>query len=188
MAYGRLTLEQELALTPHIQGSLVHDLGAGDLILAADLLRLGAKQVVAIDKNPYRKKAPQGITPVTCYFEAYPSPIDIAFMSWPQNTFDAGLLNICRRARIVVYLGRNTGGQACSFSTLSQHLATRQVLAHAPDEYNSLIIYSSVLEPRRYLPEEYAAIFQDKMWDHRELQAIADTLPMVGTPTLLFGN
>ncbi len=187
MAYGRLTLEQELALKPHIQGQLVHDLGAGDLIIAADLLRLGAKQVVALDKDPYRKKPPQGITPVTCYFEAYPSPVDIAFMSWPRNTFDAGLLNICRRARMVVYLGCNTGGRACGFPPLLQHLATRQVLAHVPDSYNSLIVYSSALESRRYLPEEYTAIFQDKQWSHQDIHAIADTLPMASIPHS-FGN
>lgn len=187
MAYGRMTLEQELALAPHIKGELVHDLGAGDLIMASDLLRLGAKQVVAIDKETYRKKAPQGITPVTCYFEEYPSPVDIAFMSWPRNTFDVGLLNICRRARRVVYLGCNTGGRACAFPQLLQHLATRQVLAHVPDGHNSLIVYSSALEARRYLPEEYAGIFQDKQWDYRELQEIAGTLPMVGVPNL-YGN
>jgi hypothetical protein len=187
MAYGRLTLEQELALRPYVRGQLVHDLGAGDLVVAADLLRLGAKQVVALDKETYRRKAPQGITPVTCYFEDYPAPVDIAFMSWPRNTFDVGLLNICRRARMVIYLGNNTGGQACSFSALSQHLATRQVLVHAPNEYNSLIVYSSVLESRRYLPEEYAAIFQDKQWDYHELQNISDTLPLVSAPNR-FGN
>lgn len=187
MAYGRLTLEQELALKPHVQGQLVHDLGAGDLVVAADLLRLGTKQVVALDKETYRRKAPQGITPVTCYFEDYPSPVDIAFMSWPRNTFDVGLLNICRRARLVIYLGCNTGGQACAFPHLLQHLATRQVLAHVPDRVNSLIIYSSGLESRRYLPEEYTGIFQDKQWSYEEIQACADTLPMVGVPDL-YGN
>lgn len=187
MAYGRLTLEQELALRPHLGGSLVHDLGAGDLNLAADLLRLGAKHVVAIDKEPYRKKSPQGITTVTCYFEEYSPPVEIAFMSWPRSTFDTGLLNICRRARLVVYLGRNTDGSACGFPPLLQHLATRQVLAHVPDSYNSLIIYSSTLESRRYLPEEYAAIFQDKVWSHEGIHEIAATLPMVGVPNP-YGN
>lgn len=185
MAYGRLTLEQELALTPHIQGSLVHDLGAGDLILAADLLRLGAKHVVAIDKEPYRKKAVQGITTVTTYFESYPPPVDIAFVSWPRENFDSGLLNICRRARIVIYLGSNTDANACGFTLLWQHLATRQVLAHKPDRHNTFIVYGSDQESRRYLPEEYTGIFQDKVWKYEDIQAIADTLPMVELPHTL---
>ncbi len=188
MAYGRLNLKQELALGLHIDGALVHDLGAGDLSLAADLLRMGAKQVVAIDKDPYHKKAPQGITPITCRFEDYPAPVHTAFVSWPREHFDMGLLDICRRAHTVIYVGSNTRGNACGFLRLWQHLATRQVLAYVPDEYNSLVIYSSARDSRRYLPEEYAAIFQDKIWSYQAIHDIADTLPMVGDVPDLYGN
>lgn len=180
MPFGKLNLQQEAAIKPQILASVVHDLGAGDLVLAADLLRLGAQQVVAIDKEPYRKRSPQGINTVTCYFENYPGNIDIAFVSWPQEAFDLGLLNLIRRARTVIYLGSNTRGNACGFTQMWHYLATREVIAYVPDEYNSLVIYGSTLEQRKYLPEEYAAIFQDKMWGFQEIHDIAETLPLVG--------
>jgi len=179
MAFGKLSLKQETAIKPQILASVVHDLGAGDLVLAADLLRIGAQQVIAIDKEPYRKKCPQGINTVTCYFENYPGNIDIAFVSWPRNTFDLGLLNLVRRARTVIYLGCNTRGSACGFPQMWQHLATREVLEYLPEEFNSLVIYSSTPATRKYLPEEYAAIFQDKAWGFQEIHDIADTLPVV---------
>jgi hypothetical protein len=180
MAFGRLSLKQEAALKPQIAAAIVHDLGAGDLSIASDLLRLGAQQVVAIDKAPYRKRPPQGIHTVTCYFENYPAPIDIAFVSWPREHFDIGLLALIRKARIVAYLGCNTDGNACGFPQMWRYLSTRSVLAYVPEEYNSLVIYGSTPQRRKYLPEEYAATFQDKMWRFREVHDMADTLPMVG--------
>lgn len=187
MAFGKLNLKQETAIKPNVSDQLVHDLGAGDLSLAADLLRLGAKQVVAIDKAPYQRKPPQRINTVTCTFENYPAPVDIAFISWPRENFDLGLLNIVRRARIVIYLGCNTRGNACGFPQMWQHLATRQVLSYVPEEYNSLVIYGSTPERRKYLPEEYVGIFQDKMWTFQEIHDIADTLPVVGVASS-YGN
>jgi hypothetical protein len=188
VAFGRLSLAQETAIKPLILASLVHDLGAGDLTLATTLLHLGAHQVIAIDKAPYRKRPPQGINTVTCYFENYPAPIDIAFVSWPRESFDLGLLSLIRRSRIVIYLGCNTGGSACGFSLMWQHLATREVIAYVPEAYNSLVIYGSTPQQRAYLPEEYAAIFQDKMWSFNDIHQIADTLPQVNNPASPRGN
>jgi hypothetical protein len=187
MPFGKLSLKQETAIKPNILASLVHDLGAGDLSLAADLLRLGAQQVIAIDKAPYQRKPPQGINTVTCYFENYPAPVDIAFVSWPRENFDMGLLNLVRRARIVIYLGCNTQGSTCGFTRMWQHLATREVISYVPENYNSLVIYGSTPQQRKYLPEEYAAIFQDKMWGFQEIHEIAETLPMVGIASA-YGN
>jgi hypothetical protein len=188
MAFGRLTLKQEAAIKPQVLASLVHDLGAGDLTLAATLLHLGAQQVIAIDQSPPRKKSQLGINTVTCSFENYPAPVDIAFVSWPREKFDMGLLNLVRRARIVIYLGCNTDGRACGFLQMWQHLVTREVIEYVPDEYNSLVIYGPRPEARAYLPEEYAAIFQDRVWGFREIHAIAETLPQISSPKGLQGN
>jgi hypothetical protein len=59
-----------------------------------------------------------------------------------------------------------------------QHLATREVIEYIPVEFNSLVIYGSTPEQRKYLPEEYAGIFQDKAWGFQEIHDIAETLPL----------
>lgn len=187
MPFGRLNTQQREALKPHVLASIVHDLGAGDLSLAGDLVRLGAQQVVAIDKEPYRRRPGPGINTVTCYFENYPGLVDTSFVSWPKNTFDMGLLNLVRRSRIVAYLGTNTGGTACGFTQMWHHLSNREVIEHVPDEFNTLIIYGPSQQRRKYLPEEYAGIFTDRMWLYRDIHAIADSLPVVGISSS-YGN
>lgn len=180
MPDGRLYHEQREALRPFLDVPMVHDLGSGDLSLAKDLVRLGAHKVVAIDKVQSRRASTAKVVPITCYFENYPGPVDTAFVSWPHNSYDFGLMSILRRARIVAYLGKNTDGTSCGTPQMWNHLVPREVLAHVPAKHNTLIVYGPELQARQYLPEEYAGLFQDSMFGYEQLEAIAATLPMVG--------
>ena len=53
MPFGQLNKAQLKALVPLVRGKVIHDLGAGDLGLALELLNLGASKVIAIDKEYY---------------------------------------------------------------------------------------------------------------------------------------
>lgn len=179
MPYGYLSPKQKAVVKPFVEDRLVHDLGAGDLKLAAVLAHLGASQVIAIDKEPYIHTPPRKVHPVTCRFEDYPGPIDVGFLSWPRNTFDRGLLSIVLKTKLLIYLGTNTSGSACGFPQMWQQLIQREVLAHEPNEPNTLIVYGPQNVQRRYLPEEYAAVYQDKIWGYSKIHQM--TLPFVGT-------
>ncbi len=171
MSYGDLNEQQREALKPFLSGRLVHDLGSGNQILSRELIRLGAEKVIAIDKDPYRDAPGHGIEPVTTYFENYQAAIHTAFVSWPRNTYDAGLIALIERAECVVYLGKNTDGLACGFPKFWEHLRQREALAHVPDPRNTLIVYGHRGTKRATLPEELAALQQDRLWGYGELHA-----------------
>lgn len=168
---GRLNDEQVAALAPHVKGRVVHDLGAGDLVLAQLLVKQGAEKVVAVDRYTLPGEAPAGIEVVEAYFEDYYEPIDVAFMSWPVN-WVSGLHALAARARTAIYLGKNTDGSCCGDSILFHQLWQREVLAHVPDRPNTLIIYGPKFVTRDMLPEERTHLDDpDTMWAYDELMA-----------------
>jgi len=169
MGFGVLSEAQKLAITPFVKGFLVHDLGAGDLQLSEELVRLGAKLVVAIDGKPYRGQAPRNVTPITACFDEYHGLIRTAFVSWPRNTFDFGLVRLIERAHFVLYLGKNSDGSACGFPQFWEVLRAREVLTHVPDRENTLIVYGHKQIQRPIIPEEYAALYQERIWTYEEL-------------------
>lgn len=167
MPWGRLndTQIQELKrlLKP---GPIVYDLGAGDLVLSRNLLEWGAREVVAVDKEPLHLP-PSGIRTIRSLFKDLREDVQWAFLSWPINHFDVGLLNIVERAQVVIYLGSNMDGSACGFFQLFQHLTTREVLAHAPRFANTLIVYGAAKVKREPFPEERAAM-SSEMINYKE--------------------
>lgn len=169
MSYGRLNQAQRLAVTPHLIGKTLHDLGAGDLELAQECLSLGAKHIVAIDKEMSRRKQAK-ITKLHLNFSEFKEPAPTVILSWPVNWVVEGLLRIVKEAETVVYLGTNTDSMACGTKTLWKHLATREVLAHVPVHGNTLIVYGALLEKsRKVLPEEYAALNTDEIYSFESL-------------------
>lgn len=169
MGFGSLSSAQQETLKPYLKDFLVHDLGAGNLQLSEELVRLGAKRVVALDKEPYRGTPPTGVYPLTGYFQDYHGLIRTAFVSWPRNTFDFGLVRLIERTHFVLYLGKNTDGTACGFPQFWDVLRKREVLAHMPDRANTLIVYGLKKIDRPILPEEYAALYQDHVYSYDEL-------------------
>lgn len=166
MSTGVLSPLQAQALGEIVQGRTVHDLGAGDLILAHTLIGIGAGHVIAIDcQQPpgYRflvEFRQQRFTEVSPH-----EGIDVAFISWPRTNpgfRNDGLVALVERAKIVAYLGMSTDGLRCGDPNLWDHLARRQVIKHVPHRRNTLIVYGKTCGRRRALAkrflEERAAI------------------------------
>lgn len=152
-----LTIAQWEAIKSHIEGKVVHDLGAADLSLSYKLVEGGAKKVVALDRRiSFLRVEDERIKFVQTYFHNYQGKIDVALISWPVN-WPCGLDHLAARASKVIYLGNNFDGAACGDGPLWKHFQQRNVLAHCPDPANTLIVYGKITgRVRPPLPEEMA--------------------------------
>ena len=163
MPFGQLNKAQLKALVPLVRGKVIHDLGAGDLGLALELLNLGASKVIAIDKEYYNfNGVPPEIELRRQYFKDMQEEIDIAFVSWPAN-YDNGLLRVLMQTKTIIYLGTNMDGNSCGIPAMFEYLSKRkatQVLG-TPVSRNTLICYTEIATgPRELFEEEKAAIAQ----------------------------
>jgi len=163
VSYGRLSPEQADAVKAHVEGKVVHDLGAGLCELAVEIARLGAKKVIAVDKEPMPIVDDPRVERRQGYFGCVAADvIDVAFVSWPQNQESIVLLRLLEYAESVVYLGSNTGGNACGWPGLFESFLHRRVAVYVPERPNTLIIYRERLKKPRKLEdakgEEYTAI------------------------------
>lgn len=162
MPFGNITNEMWGAIAPYLANRTVWDLGAGDLSHAKTMLKLGAKNIVAIDKDLSVSETNPRIILKKEYFANVTPPLDgigTAFVCWPQNYINRGLLDILEMSNVVIYIGSNTDGSACAWPGFFKHLLKRELLAHIPRKENSLLIVGrSSQEPRAETPEEYAAL------------------------------
>lgn len=174
MPYGHLTEEMLRALEQTIRGELVVDVRAGDLYYTRILLELGAKKVMAIDKEPL-PRARRGIqTPHHKPLQALKPCIRDAwlFLSWPVNR-DIGYLPWLEAARGVVYLGSNVNGSSCGVPALSMHLDYREVPHHIPHRRNTLTLYGGPRkEDRELTHEEVAALSTETIDYEKALRAV----------------
>lgn len=183
MPYGTLTTVMEHTLRSHVQGQVVWDLGAGDLAWSQRLVQLGAKKVVAVDKEPMQGR-PGKVEIRKGYFHdiepSAPDIIPVAFLSWPANYPQRGLLELLDRALKVIYLGKNTDGSACGWPVLFANFYFRNLLAHVPHKGNSLLVYDTYRlpneGPRRLVAEEYAPL-QPEMLSWEEVEGKTFDLP-----------
>ena len=152
MGWGHLSLLQRRVLRPFVKGKEIHDLGAGDLDLSKQLLKLGASRVHAYDKDfpdrNYTAQAPLGMSIAQARFEELKGPFPIIFLSWPQNCPNAALTihaSLCEE--MLIYQGSNHGGSCCGHPNLFKVMVQRELLAYIPDQKNDLIVTG------RFLPE-----------------------------------
>lgn len=172
MPYGHLTKGMLHALEQTIHGQLVVDVGAGDLYYSRLLLELGARKVVAIDKEPL-SRARRGIQTIRNPLRAL-EPIRDAwlFLSWPVN-HDIGYLPWLEAAEGVVYLGSNVDGSSCGVPAMFMHLYYRGVLHHIPHRRNTLTIYGGPrTQDRELTHEEYAALQTEPLDYEKALRAV----------------
>lgn len=158
-AWGLWTTRMDHVVRPRVVGQTVWDLGAGSLVRARQILALGADHVVAVDKRSISAQF-RRVTTVESYFyrlDVPPDGIRVAFVGWPVNVYVNGLADVVRCCDVVVYLGSNTGGNACGTPSLWNDLCQRTVLAHVPHRRNSLIVYGAPCGRRPLLPEEVGA-------------------------------
>ncbi len=163
--FGRLNDKQAQTVRRFVEGRTVHDLGAGSLSLARDLIGLGAEKVVAVDCHfPERVRKTAKVEMVQRAFADFEGCPEVAVVSWPVNWAGIGLAEIVARTPVVLYVGTNTGGTACGGDDLWDHLVTREVLAYVPDRENTLIVYGPNRATRPLYGEELAARNNDRMW------------------------
>lgn len=168
MSYGKLSVKQAKILSAYIKGKDVLDVGCGRGELARELVRLGASSVVAIDKS-IAAFASENVRFVHARFSDYTDPVETAFVSWPVNWADDGLLRILKRAKTVIYLGMNTDGTACGGRPMWEYLKTRLVLEIVPDPHNVMVVYGSDHVDRPPISEEKAALDSFNCYTYRDL-------------------
>ena len=176
MPYGRLNAKQEAEVRRWVEGYHVHDLGAGDLVLSHKLLDLGAIHVTAIDRELSEGRTATRDRRITCFQEHFHNThdqISTAFVSWPCNWQDSGLLRLLTRTSIILYLGTNTRGTACGGPDLFGYLTQREVLAYEPWVENTLIVYGPRRIFREPRGEEKAALNSNRIWSYEEAEGDA---------------
>lgn len=159
MGYGYLNDKQYETVSKYVRDRHVHDLGAGDMRLSIEIASMGARSVVAVDKEPIEsgyQKLSRKVRVVKSLYQDYLGAIDIAFVSWPSNWETPGLLGCLERAQLVIYLGKNTEGTICGTPGFYEHLRRRKLLEYVPVRKNTLIIVGNMLSRKR------AATFEEK--------------------------
>ena len=160
MPYGHISPEMLPEIAAVVRRKVVWDLGAGDLAHARTMLKLGAREVIAIEKEDTFDSPYRGIKQIHAYFHEVDAPdsIDVVLLSWPCNYSMRGVVRFLERAHTVIYLGSNTSGSACGDPRIWENLVEREVVAYVPTRRNVLLIYSQPPRTRDLVGEEIAAL------------------------------
>jgi len=162
MGWGELTHESRVLLRPVMQGHRVWDWGAGDLQLSRALVKLGVREVFAVDsKDIGVRRIPPKIQFIqTCFADApLPQPDDISVVSWPPNYALPGLVERLEITELLIYLGLNDKYTTCGNEKLFQHFLRRDLLVYINCGRDVLIMLGKKLKtPRFPTPEEAAAL------------------------------
>jgi len=185
-AFVQVNRAQRSLLRNVVKGRWVSEFGAGDLELANMMAGMGAKQVFALDRSYYPYNIDRLIPVIRPRVEIHTPPQSfselladvqepesrpmqndrVAVVAWPDaGTSDRdeyemeALARLLNQFEYVVYIGKNTDGCVCGHLVLFEYLVTREVVAHAPDRYNTMIVYGHRDRSYPYiLPEEAAAL------------------------------
>lgn len=170
MSCGILTPEQAEAVSKHVSGKVVWDVGSGDLALASKLVDLKAARVVAVDKeNDETLKPPAARIMVRkLLFAECQGVKDVTFLSWPPN-HQRGLDMVVSTSDVVIYLGKCTDGIMCGTPAMWHELKRREVLCVLPDSRNTLIVYGPGYDDqRKLLLEEVAGLDHSRTYSFDE--------------------
>ena len=164
MTYVQLDKEQTDYLRGIVKGKVVADLGCGMGMLTRKMACWGASMVHGVDKESFPWRNSKKVRWHQSYLAYWKMPpeVELAVVSWPQNTHIQGLQEILQAVPHVVYIGKNTSGTACGTPTLMRYLSGRASIHHITQIANVLIHYGPGLRPFPYVyHEEYAATHQD---------------------------
>lgn len=172
--FGRLTPEMMEAIVPIVAGSLTFDLGCGPRLgHTRQLLHLGARRVVAVDKTELAiaRDFPEGATYLRTLFEDAEERVleqttrgvdedmnPVAFVSFPQVRA-SGLGELVRWFDHIIYLGNNFSGTVCGGRDFWGEVSSREVLDVVESSAATLIAYGPRRRPKicRAPREELAA-------------------------------
>lgn len=169
--YGHLEAEQSEVVREFVAGKEVMDLGAGSLNLSAQLVGLGARKVVAVDRLLPRQ-APEGVELLENLFHNVQRRCEVVFVSWLVN-WPVGATRILEETETVVYLGKNTDGSSCGCLEVWRHLRGRELLRQVPSRGNTLLVYGPRQVDRLPVGEELAAWDREKSYGYDEARRIA---------------
>jgi hypothetical protein len=179
--------QQRDAVEEFVRDKKVIDLGCGDAGWTEMMVIMGPKLIIAVDKQlPRDTGPPRQIKWVEKTFQDYENEggevPEVAFVSWPVNRPLPALLRMVQKAKVVIYLGKNTDGTSCGWPELFAHFSGRELLRHVPKRANTLTVYGGpVDEPRMLTGEEVAARFfaVDKFLPYDEAEALASEADVV---------
>lgn len=170
--YGKLTAEQARVLGTVVQDRVVVDIGAGDGVLARQLVTLGAKKVYAIEKEPRFYSPSPNVQLLMRYLVDVPlqdiveshGERPVVFLSWPVTHRIPGLLPWLdpANAHTVVYLGCNDGATACGSREFWEAMRRWAYPERAADRYNHLLVYRH--KCGRYRERE-ECVHEELTWD-----------------------
>mgnify|MGYP002142194709 CR=1 FL=1 len=165
MSYAQLNKDQTRYLRDLVKGKVVADLGCGGGMLTKTMARWGASMVHGVDKEHLRDPNSKKVYWHRSYLAYWkmPEDVEVAVVSWPQNSPLQGLQELLQAVPHVVYIGKNTNGTSCGNPALMRYLSGRAAIHHITQIANVLIHYGPGPRP---LPEmyheEYAATHQDQ--------------------------
>lgn len=164
MSYFNLDKDQTRYLRDLVKGEVVADLGCGMGMLTKLMARMGASMVHGVDKKVLTDRNSKRVHWHQSYLAYWQMPLDveIAVVSWPQNTPLQGITELLQAVPHVVYIGKNTDGTACGNPALMRYLSGREAHTYLPNNKNTLIHYGSGDRKlqRCIYHEEYAALAQ----------------------------
>lgn len=171
-SFGQITDEQWDTIRPYVKGREVTDLGAFKLVYSEKLLTLGAKSVIAVEKEYMPDPRDSRITCVQTTFGRYKKPIDTAFVSWPQN-YESGIVSCVGTAKRIIVISKNTDGTGCATPAFYAMLLQRKLDAYVPDRRGCLIIVSRALKhPRKPTGEEKAGSFINEFMTYEQSEGL----------------
>ena len=164
VSYFDLDGDQTRYLKGVVKGKVVADLGCGMGMLTKLMARMGATRVHGVDKETLTGRNSKRVLWHQSYLAYWkmPADVEVAVVSWPQNTPLQGLRELIQVVPHVVYIGKNTDGTACGNPTLMRYLSERAAIHHIPTPKNVLIHYGPGPRPFPYVyHEEFAGMNQE---------------------------
>jgi hypothetical protein len=167
MGFGWMVPEFGPVIRRAVVGKVVLDAGAGDLKWARRLVELGARKLIALDKEGPPRRIRSRIVYHQTYFDEFldgpHDSWDVLFCAWPDNREMPGLLRLLRESSVVLVIAKNTDGTACGTPTFWKLLSHRRLLAAVEHPRNWLHVYGAECgsaDKRVPTVEEHAGMFQ----------------------------
>lgn len=167
----RLSKQQLKELGPFVKGQSILDLGAGDLEGSEMLLELGANDVLAIDARDMPDPSSSRIRTRVCRFHELRETRPVVFASWIVN-WPVNLEPLLDAAKVIISLSKNTDGSACGYPGMWALLSRREILRYVPERPNTLTVYGSSLVDRPLTGEEFAALYQERVYSFEEAKKL----------------
>ena len=159
----RLSDEQVTQLEPFVKDQSILDLGAAELTGSELLVELGARDVLAVDRNRMPKPSSNRITTRVVQFHQLEETRPVVLASWIVN-WQVNIERHLRAAKVIISISKNTDGSSCGYEQMWQLLMMREILLHVPERQNTLTVYGPASGLRRPpTGEEFAATWPDPM-------------------------